>query len=98
MSKKEKLIKIHLEQKSDIGYTLETAGSVEDLGEAILSLQAWFISEFIEPEKHSEFLIYMLESIKRKLKTDSIRSIDTTSREEFDKIIDEVMERLGGKQ
>jgi hypothetical protein len=74
MAKKEKKVKaeIHLKQVDDVGFSLKTSGTTKDIGEAILSLQAWFITEHIDPKQHSDYLLYVLESLNRKNKKEAI--------------------------
>lgn len=93
MAKKEKKeikAEIHLKQVDDVGFSLKTSGTAKDIGEAILSLQAWFITEHIDQKQHSDYLIYILESLNRKTKKDTIKSI------EFD--LKELLKQLGGKE
>ena len=54
MAKHSKDTEIHLTQYHNQGYALETSGAPEDLGEAVLSLLAWFIKEFIIPKCNTE--------------------------------------------
>ena len=92
MSKHSKDTEIHLTQYKDQGYALETSGTPEDLGEAVLSLLAWFIKEFIIPEKQSDFILCTIDSIKRKLDTASIKSVEVhkdTLEKDIEKILKE---------
>lgn len=92
MARKSKTPKaeIHLKQVDDIGFSLKTSGTAKDLGEAIMSLQAWFISEYIDPKQHAEYLVYIIESLNRKTKKDTIKS--------FEIDIKNLLKQMGGKE
>lgn len=92
MSKKEKKLQaeIHLKQVNDLGFSLKTSGTPKDIGEAIMSLQAWFITEYIEPKLQSDYLIYIIESLNRKIKKDTIKSLEVN--------LEELLNQLGGKK
>lgn len=94
MAKHSKDVEIHLTQYKK-GYTLETTGTPEELGDAVLSLLAWFIKEFIIPEKQDAFILKTIESVKRKLDTDSIQSVEV-EKENLEANIEKILKDLGG--
>lgn len=91
MSKKRKLqVEIHLKQMDEIGYTIKTAGTPKDLGDAIMSLQAWFIAEYIDPKQRVEYLIHIMESLNRKTQKNTIKS--------FEIDMESLLKQMGGKK
>ena len=92
MAKKEEKLQaeIHLKQIDGTGFSLKTSGTAKDLGEAIISLQAWFISEYIDPKQRAEYLIYIIEALNRKAKENTIKSIEID--------IENLLKQMGGKE
>ena len=80
---------IYLKQANDIGFSIKTSGSVEQIGNAILTLHAWFISEYIDKEKVADYLLYCMNSLKRKSNKETIQCVEVD--------LDELMKQMGGK-
>lgn len=83
-------VEIHLQQRDEIGFLLKTQGTPEDLNNAIISLLAWYATEYIKPESYTKYLMYVLNDLKRKLDTRSIYAMS------FD--ITDLFEQMGGKK
>lgn len=90
MKKEKEVTEIHLKQHDGLGFSLRTIGTPQTIGDAIMSLYAWYITEHIRPEKQHEYLLHTLESLTRKIEKDTIKTIEVD--------LEGLLEQLGGKK